>query len=209
MPIMTMLEMSRPSGGEGHSPQRVAGQHDLAQDLGRREIAHQALGPGMAEAAGQRAADLGGDAERAAILLRDMDRLGLLAVGESQQPFARAVDRLPVDHGAGPRDDIALGQIGAEALGQRGHQGEIGGAAMIDPMPELAGAEGRFADPGELGLELRPVEPDQLDSAIGGRGRRGEDIRMAGRAHDLPTGPCRRRRSPDRPWRSRAGNRYR
>ena len=109
----------------------------------------------------------------------------------------------------GPRDDIALGQIGAEALGQRGHRGEIGGAAMIDPVPELAGAEGRLADPGELGLELRPVEPDQLDSAIGGRGRRGEDIRMAGRAHDLPTGPCRRRRSPDRPWRSRAGNRYR
>jgi hypothetical protein len=36
----------------------------------------------MAEAAGERAADLGGDAERAAILLRDMDRLGLLPVGE-------------------------------------------------------------------------------------------------------------------------------
>src|SRR3546814_1455600 len=35
----------------------VAGHHDLAHDLGRGEIAHQALGAGMAELAGEGAAD--------------------------------------------------------------------------------------------------------------------------------------------------------
>ncbi len=57
----------------------------------------------MAEAAGERAADLARDAQRAAVLLRDVDRLHLLAVIEAKQPFARAVggDLLGDDLGAG------------------------------------------------------------------------------------------------------------
>src|SRR3546814_6977225 len=47
----------------------IARHHDLADDLGRCEVAHQALGAGVAELAGEGAADLAGDAERAAILL--------------------------------------------------------------------------------------------------------------------------------------------
>ena len=36
----------------------VAGDHDLADDLGGGQVAHQPLGAGVAEGAGQRAADL-------------------------------------------------------------------------------------------------------------------------------------------------------
>jgi hypothetical protein len=40
----------------------VARQHDLADDLARRQVAHEALGAGMAERAVERAADLTGNA---------------------------------------------------------------------------------------------------------------------------------------------------
>ena len=73
--------------------ERVARQHHLADDLGGVEIAHQALRAGVAEVAGERAADLRRDAERAAILFGDVDAFDLLPVGEAQQPFARAVRR--------------------------------------------------------------------------------------------------------------------
>ena len=45
----------------------------------------------MAEAAGERAADLGGDADGAAVLLGDVDGLDLLAVAEAEQPLAGGV----------------------------------------------------------------------------------------------------------------------
>ena len=55
----------------------VARHHHLGDDLLGLEVAHQALRAGMAEGAGQRAADLAGDAERAAIDLGDIDAFDL------------------------------------------------------------------------------------------------------------------------------------
>ena len=86
MPIMTTLETSRPvEGAATPSPRRaagivaepVAGEQDLADDLLGRQVADELLGAGMAEGAGQRAADLARDAERAAAFLGDVDGLDL------------------------------------------------------------------------------------------------------------------------------------
>ena len=94
MPIMTMLVTKRspPVGRPGavralHAEavaEPVARHHHLADDLAGREVAHQPLRAGVAERAGQRAADLARDAQRAAIGFRDVDALDLvrpLAVG--------------------------------------------------------------------------------------------------------------------------------
>src|SRR3546814_9093492 len=94
------------------------------------------------------AADLAGDAERASVLLGDVDRLDLLAVGKAEQPLARAVlgdlgqGDVRTAHRAG------RGQALAEVLGKGGHGGEVGFAAMVDPVPELLGAERLFAELG-------------------------------------------------------------
>ncbi len=75
----------------------IARQHHLTDDLARRQIAHQALRAGMAERAIQRAADLAGDAERAAVGLRDVDAFDVMRpirrlTRQRQEPFARAVN---------------------------------------------------------------------------------------------------------------------
>ena len=104
--------MRRPSAGAvapGQSPMRSRASENLADDLLGLEVAHQPLRAGVAERAGERAADLARDAQRAAIVLGDVDRLDLgrarlmAALGEPQQPFARAVggDLLGGDLGAG------------------------------------------------------------------------------------------------------------
>src|SRR5262249_9549212 len=71
--------------------------HHLADDLARGEVAHQALRAGVAERAIERAADLRGDAQRAAVGFGDIDALDLMrpldpvAARQTQQPFAGAV----------------------------------------------------------------------------------------------------------------------
>jgi len=45
----------------------IARDHDLADDLAGREVAHEPLRAGVTERAGERAADLAGDAKRAAV----------------------------------------------------------------------------------------------------------------------------------------------
>ena len=116
MPISTMLVSWRSSCGRRPFAERVARHHHLADDLGRGEVAHQALRAGMAERAGQGAADLRRDAERAAILLGDVDGLDLLPVGEAQQPFARAVGRGCARVTSGRASDVALGERARNAL---------------------------------------------------------------------------------------------
>ena len=117
MPIITMLETKRsPSVGPGPFAlgarpvaEPVARDHHLADDLAGREVAHQPLRAGVAERAGERAADLAREAERAAVGLRDVDALDLVRplarvlARQPQQPFARAVDRDLLGHHLGPR----------------------------------------------------------------------------------------------------------
>ena len=88
----------------------VARQQDLADDLAGAEVAHQALGAGVAEAAGQGAADLRGQAERAAVLFGDEHALRLVAVGEAQQPLAGAVVRMLLDPDGGPLQNAKGGR---------------------------------------------------------------------------------------------------
>ncbi len=111
-------------GSAGPIADPVARQHDLTDDLGRGQIAHQPLRAGMAERAGQRAADLARNAQRAAVLFGDIDGLDFLAVVETQQPFARAVDRDLLGHDLGPRQVEVLGELAAQLLGDVGHGGE-------------------------------------------------------------------------------------
>src|SRR3546814_16614493 len=88
----------------------------------------QALGAGVAELAGEGAADLAGDAERAAVFLGNVDGLNLLAVGQAQQPLAGAVPGDLGDGDLGPAHRAGLGEVLAEVLGEGGH-GEIGRAS--------------------------------------------------------------------------------
>ena len=120
----------------------VARQHHLADDLARREIAHQALRAGMAERAIERAADLARNAQRAAIGFRNVDALDLMRpavglAGQPEQPFARAVDRNLLGGDFRPRQREVLRQLRAQLLRQGRHVVEVLRAAHIKPVPNL------------------------------------------------------------------------
>ena len=142
--------------------ERIARDHHLRDDLLRRQIAHQPLCAGVAEGAGQRAADLGGDAQSPAILLGDMNGLDLLAIGKAQEPFAGSVDRGERARYRRPLQHVARRELVAERLRQRGHRREIGGAATIDPVPELARAERFGAEFGHFGGERLAAQSDKI-----------------------------------------------
>ena len=121
MPIITTLVTRRlPSRRLAVGPviEAIARHHDLADDLAGGEVAHQPLRAGVAERAGQRAADLRGNAQRAAVGFGNIDALDLMrllegiAARQPQQPFAGAVvGDLLGDH-FGPVDGKMLLQLG-------------------------------------------------------------------------------------------------
>src|SRR5690606_38761753 len=120
----------------------VAGDQDLADDLLRGKVADELLGAGVAEAAIERAADLTRDAERAAPFLGDVDGLDLdrtagAARREAEQPLAGAVVRNLLGDDLGPRQREVARKRRAQVLRDVGHRLEIGGAADIEPVPEL------------------------------------------------------------------------
>ncbi len=121
----------------------VARDHHLPDDLARREIAHEALRAGVAERAGERAADLARHAQRRAPAIRDVDALDLVRplacvfAGQPQQPFARAVDRNLLGDDLRPLQREALLERDAQVLRHAGHGGKARHAAHIDPVPEL------------------------------------------------------------------------
>ena len=107
-----------------------------------------ALRAGVAEAAGEGAADLGGDADGASVFLAvgDVDGLSLLSVAEAEQEFAGIVLAGLHDGGFRAGDDEVVRQLLLQRAGDGGHAGEVGLAAVVDPVPELLGAEGRLAE---------------------------------------------------------------
>ena len=151
--------------------QAVARHHHLADDLIGRQVAHEALGAGVAERTGERAADLAGDAERAAVGIGDIDAfdfmrpLALRLAGQTEQPFARAVDRDLLGHHFGPVEREAVAEFGAQFLGDAGHGVERGETAEIDPVPELLHAHlalaFRHADGAQDRGKLRARKADQ------------------------------------------------
>src|SRR4030095_13433888 len=64
---------------------------ELADDLARREIAVEALLAGGTERAVERAAGLRRDAERAAVIFGNVDRLDRVGAADVDQPLAGAV----------------------------------------------------------------------------------------------------------------------
>ena len=143
----------------------VASRKELRDDFAGVQVSHHALGAGVAEGAGERAAYLGGDAERAAVLLRDVDGLHLPAVSEAQQPLAGAVRRALFRRHLGARQGVALSQHGAKRAADRRHRAEFYGAAVVNPVPELLGPHAkaviRHADILQTLGKLVPREPDQ------------------------------------------------
>ena len=175
----------------GPFAQRIARQHDLADNLARRQIAHQTHRAGMAETAVQRAADLTRHAQRSPIRIGNEHHLIILPVVGPQQPFASAiVGHLRFYH-LRAADDETLGHPAAHRLGEVRHRVEIGLAAMIEPVEQLFGAQfGRFhVQPCLLqhGLDLRARQAEQVGAAIrAGRDGAGHGHRIdeAGNRHD-------------------------
>ena len=170
MPIMTMLVSRRSTCEVGPFAERVARHHDLADDLVRRQVAHQLLRAGVAEAAGQRAADLARDAERAAVGLGDVDGLDLLRIGKPEQPFARPVDRQVRFARHRPGNAEAPVEVRPERLRQVGHGVESGDAAVVDPLEYLPRTVGRDAERCQRGGHVGPIHADQVRARIRRRG---------------------------------------
>ena len=179
----------------GPFAQRITRQHDLTDNLARRQIAHKAHRARMAEAAIERAADLAGDAKRSAIRIGDEDHFEIVPVGSAQQPFARAVGRvLGFDH-FGPPDHEPLGQPGAHRLGDIGHRFEIGDAAMVEPVEYLFRAQLGLPCVQPCGCEqfgnARLGQPDQIHAPILARRyvtRDGNRVHLPGNAHQCRIG---------------------
>ena len=154
----------------------------LADDLACGQIAHELLRAGVAEAAGQRAADLARNAQGAAVFLGDIDGLDLLPAaarvgGEPQQPFAGAVGGNLLGDDLKPADAEMLVQRLAQLLGDIGHGGEGGDAAMIDPAPDLAHAHAALplghAGKAQRRGQFVAAEANQVAAGIGKWGRHG------------------------------------
>ena len=91
----------------------------------------------MAERTGERAANLRGNAQRAAILFGDIDDLDLMPACDPHQIFARAIGRDLLGHNFGQFDHEILGQKLAIIFRQIGHLVEIAHTPVIDPLPKL------------------------------------------------------------------------
>ena len=123
--------------------QAVARHHHLADDFAGGEIAHQALRAGVTECAGERAADLARDAQRAALGVGDVDALHLVRTlalyfaRQPQQPFARAVDGNLLGHDFGARQRETLAPARRATPSTRWSCRRMREAAEIDPVPEL------------------------------------------------------------------------
>ena len=175
--------------------QRIAGEHDLADDFARREIAHEAHGACVAEAAVQRATDLARHAQRAAIRIGDEDHFELMPVGSLEQPLAGTIGRMLRRDHFGAANDETLGQPRAHGLGDIGHRLEFGDTAMVEPVKHLLGAQ-----LGLLGFEPGLFEQfadavlgqaDEVHAAIGARRditRDGYRVYLPGDAHKVRIG---------------------
>src|SRR3989454_12283916 len=137
-------------------------ERQLADDFRRAEVAVEALLAGRAESAVQHAARLARYAERAAVRLGDENRLYRVAAVHLEQPLARPVLR---SGGAGDTrsfDAGAEGELVAQRPGEVAHAGEVGFAALVDPVQQLASAERLFLLRLEEAAQARGVEVEEI-----------------------------------------------
>ena len=157
---------------------------DLAEDLGRREVAPVAGDAGEAERALERAAGLRRDADRPPVVLGQVDGLDRRAVREAEQVLPRAVERERPLRDLRPAQLVALVESGPQALRQVRHRARSrargGGRARrrpasrgrrARPASASAAASARAAHP----EEVRPAHPAMIARARVGplRRRRG------------------------------------
>src|SRR5579863_9370257 len=95
-----------------------------------------------------------------------MNGFDFLAVGEAQQPFARAVARGLRRRDLRPPQRIMLGKTLAKGLGEIGHRREVGHSAMVNPVPELPRSERLSAEFRHFGRELGAAKPDEITTPI-------------------------------------------
>src|SRR5581483_1339702 len=125
----------------------------LIYDLRRREVSPEGHLARRTELTCQRAARLGGEAQRAAsVAIAHEHRLHRMAVARAKERFDRAVAGLPLELNREGRERDAPLELDAQAARQIGHRGVAGGAARR-PRPDLAAAEGRLAELCECGFE--------------------------------------------------------
>ena len=134
----------------------------LAGDLAGGQVADDPHLPGQAEAAFHGAADLRRQAERVGRRVGNEHRLDQLPVLEPHQQLRRAVDRTLLADDFGRDDAKRRGEAGAQIAAEVGHAGEIGDAALVDPLEELARMKTRMAHRLERLLELGEIHLGEI-----------------------------------------------
>ena len=114
---------------------------------------------GGAEPAAHGAARLGGQAEGAAVFLRDEHGLDPLAVGQPEEEFLAAVGRAAALQHPGQLQRGARGQLLAEIPGQVGHSRQVEAPAAVEVPEELRPAEGGLSPPRHQLAEFCGVFP--------------------------------------------------
>src|SRR5947209_19086883 len=146
--------------------QQAVREPELAYDLGARQIAVEALLAGRAEGAVEHTARLARNAQRAAVRLRNEDRFDGIRFIDLEQPFARAVFSGGIGHDHRRIDARRNRQALAQRLRKIAHAREVALAALVHPVQQLARAERLLALSGEIALERRGVEADQVHRLI-------------------------------------------
>ena len=117
---------------------------DLADDLACRQVADDAHAAGQAEGALHRAADLGRDAEGLRRGVGDEDRLDEVAVGELEEELRRAVGRtVPAWRPPACRPTLWRASLARSSRPRSVIALEVGHAAAVDPLEDLAAVEAR------------------------------------------------------------------
>ena len=148
MPIITMLVSIRPSGWDGHSPSASRASITWPTISAGSRLRTRRIVP-VWQKVQLSVQPTWLDTHSVPRSASGMNTISIiLPVGGAQQPFARAVGRhLRLDH-LGPRDRRSAPRATGLRLGDVGHRREFGDAAIVDPVPELLGAQ-----LGLLGLE--------------------------------------------------------
>ncbi len=146
MPIITTLVMGgatllHPRTRNPVREQGAIGVPQLPDDLAGRQVAVEALLAGRAERAVERAACLRRDAQRAAVVLGDVDRLHRVAVAGVEQPLARAVGGGGVADDVGPCTVAAAASVSRSGLARSVIDADVVDEALVDPPASPAARE--------------------------------------------------------------------
>ena len=142
----------------------------LVEDLVGAEVAAELHLPGGAEGAGERAARLRGDADRAApVAVAHQHRLDRPAVGGVEERLDGAVVGFRLGLDRERRERHLRGQPLAQRRRQVGHL-LVGAGPARDPLPDLGGAVGGLAGRGERLSRRAAVHRDEVRRQTGERG---------------------------------------